>query len=101
MFSFFVRFYLFFPLVFLSLPAEHRHPPPRPFSLSLSSFSLSFSVVWWVLSSVPFLLHFSRLHSITKQPQVQINKNFKRNIVNIFLPINFNICFGCSKEPSQ
>ena len=22
-------------------------------------------------------------------------------IVNIFLPISFNICFGCSKEPSQ
>ena len=29
------------------------------------------------------------------------NKNFQRKIVNIFLPINFNICFGCSKEPSQ
>ena len=27
-------------------------------------------------------------------------KNFQRIIVNIFLPINFNICFGCSKEPS-
>ena len=26
---------------------------------------------------------------------------FKRKSVNIFLPINFNICFGCSKEPSQ
>ena len=22
-------------------------------------------------------------------------------IVNIFLPISFNICFGCSKEPSH
>ena len=30
-----------------------------------------------------------------------MNKNFQRKIVNIFLPINFNICFGCSKEPSQ
>ena len=27
--------------------------------------------------------------------------NFPRKIVNIFLPINFNICFGCSKEPSH
>ena len=24
----------------------------------------------------------------------------ERKIVNIFLPISFNICFGCSKEPS-
>ena len=29
------------------------------------------------------------------------NKIFQRTIVNIFLPINFNICFGCSEEPSQ
>ena len=26
-------------------------------------------------------------------------KKFKHKIVNIFLPISFNICFGCSKEP--
>ena len=26
---------------------------------------------------------------------------FERIIVNIFLPISFNMCFGCSKEPSQ
>ena len=25
----------------------------------------------------------------------------KHKFVNIFLPINFNICFGCSKEPSH
>ena len=25
----------------------------------------------------------------------QINKIFERKIVNIFLPISFNICFGC------
>ena len=24
-----------------------------------------------------------------------------RKIVNIFLPIVFNVCFGCSKEPSH
>ena len=28
-------------------------------------------------------------------------KKIQRKIVNIFLPINFNICFGCSKEPSH
>ena len=33
--------------------------------------------------------------------QVQINTIFEHTIVNIFLPISFNICFGCSKEPSQ
>ena len=30
-----------------------------------------------------------------------VNKIFERKIVNIFLSINFNICFGCSKEPSH
>ena len=30
-----------------------------------------------------------------------INKIFERKIVNIFLPISFHICFGCSKEPSR
>ena len=30
-----------------------------------------------------------------------MNKFFQRKIVNIFLPISFNICFGCSKEPSH
>ena len=33
--------------------------------------------------------------------QVLINNNFQRKIVNIFLPIKFNICFGSSKEPSH
>ena len=33
--------------------------------------------------------------------QVKMYKNFQRKIVNIFLPINFNLCFGCSKEPSH
>ena len=26
---------------------------------------------------------------------------FESKIVNMFLPISFNICFGCSKEPSH
>ena len=25
----------------------------------------------------------------------------QRKIVNIFLPISFSLCFGCSKEPSH
>ena len=32
---------------------------------------------------------------------VKINKTFEHKIVNIFLPISFKICFGCSKEPSH
>ena len=28
-------------------------------------------------------------------------QNFLRKIVNIFLPIIFSICFGCSKEMSH
>ena len=33
-------------------------------------------------------------HGLDKQ-------NMKSKIVNNFLPISFNICFGCSKEPSH
>ena len=29
------------------------------------------------------------------------NKIFEREIVNIFLPISFNLCVECSKEPSH
>ena len=28
-------------------------------------------------------------------------QKLQRKIVNIFLPINFNVCFGCSEEPSH
>ena len=38
---------------------------------------------------------------LTVNSQVKINKKFQHKIVNIFLPIIFNICFGCSKEPSH
>ena len=38
---------------------------------------------------------------IRKLADTKGNKNFERKIVNIFLPISFNICFGCSKEPSH
>ena len=30
-----------------------------------------------------------------------MNKIFEGKIVNIFLPISFNICFGCSKDLSN
>ena len=31
-------------------------------------------------------------------PYVKINKLFELKNVNIFISINFNMCFGCSKE---
>ena len=40
-------------------------------------------------------------HDKTEKQKFKINKNFQRKIVNIFLLVNFNICFGCSKEPSH
>ena len=30
-----------------------------------------------------------------------MNTIFESKIVNIFMPISFNICFGCSKDPSH
>ena len=33
--------------------------------------------------------------------QAKMNKKIQHKIVNIFLPIIFSICFGCSKEPSH
>ena len=32
---------------------------------------------------------------------VEKNKIFEHKIVTIFLSINLNMCFGCSKEPSH
>ena len=42
---------------------------------------------------------FFGLHHV-KLIQVGINI-FERKILNIFLPIDFNKCLGCSKEPSH
>ena len=42
-----------------------------------------------------------RKQKIITIPQVEINTNSERKIVNIFLPVDFNLCCGCSKEPSQ
>ena len=41
------------------------------------------------------------LKVIVAKSIIDLNKHFQRKIVNIFLPISFNICFGCSKEPSH
>ena len=41
-----------------------------------------------------------RNKAVMKVDLAQDEKNWPR-IVNIFLPISFNICFGCSEEPSH
>ena len=35
------------------------------------------------------------------RPLVQIKKFYLRKILFFSLPINLNMCFGCSKEPSH
>ena len=40
-------------------------------------------------------------HKLKRLSRVYINNIFESKIVNIFLSINFNICYGCSKEPSH
>ena len=42
-----------------------------------------------------------RTYQIKNQYNLKINKSFERKIVNIYLSISFNICFGCSREPSH
>ena len=41
-----------------------------------------------------FAVPFASIIGLDKQ-------NFEREIVNIFLPVSLNICFGCLKEPSH
>ena len=44
------------------------------------------------------------IQSISDREVIIIAQNkqtFEGKILNIFLPISLNICFGCSKEPSQ
>ena len=42
-----------------------------------------------------------KMEQLKDQHDIGLDKQkISAKIVNIFLPINFNICFGCSKEPS-
>ena len=43
----------------------------------------------------------SVLEKIKPVSNLKINKKIERKIVIIFLSNGLNICFGCSKEPSQ
>ena len=50
----------------------------------------------------PAYLRASTSHLATfASTYVQIRKFYEHKIVIIFLPINLNMCFGCSKEPSH
>ena len=40
-------------------------------------------------------------HSLIGTPEGQLRKNNLHKIEIIFLSINKNMCFGCSKEPSR
>ena len=42
-----------------------------------------------------------RTQHVKVQLHIGLDKNFDQKIVNIFLPISFNISFGYSKEPSH
>ena len=57
-----------------------------------------FDKTGWPLQDIGFK-QFSR--PFGKYIGLDKQKIFERKIVNIFLPISFNIRFGCSKEPSH
>ena len=39
--------------------------------------------------------------NVIMQPISKINKKFESEIVNMFSSFSFNMCFGCSFEPSH
>ena len=54
----------------------------------------------WNIFECPFWKKISKgTFKITQHARVKrVNKKLRRKIVSIFLPISFNICFGCSKN---
>ena len=66
--------------------------------------SLSLYITHWLIQLDYQYNKASQCHNYTPQTweaQVWRNTNFVCKIVNIFLPISFNICFWCSKEQSR
>ena len=65
--------------------------------------------MWDVNTNIlSILLQYSYLSLGTGNTQLQVlvimwysSTTFESKIVDIFLSINLNICFGCSKEPSN
>ena len=58
-------------------------------------FYYSVRLLWYFVWVSIFYKH------LQKKPYVQIRKFYLRKILSFFLPIIFNMCFGCSKEPSH
>ena len=54
-----------------------------------------------IVVDVSDLTEKEKLKSICHDTWVHIRKFYEHKIVIIFLPINLNMCFGCSKEPSH
>ena len=73
----------------------------------MEHFVPSFQISWHNIADAVYKLllqvSLSRLTNVLfiLKPHRSINNIFERKAVNIFLPISFNIWFGCSKEPSQ
>ena len=53
---------------------------------------------------VKFLSYGEESHVVAQMLSIikdHLNKFFEHIIVILFLPVSFNMCFGCSKEPSH
>ena len=64
----------------------------------------SYTLILYIIGSVWFVqLILDRYYRYIYSHSLigPVKHNFERKIVNIFLPISLNICFGCSKEPPQ
>ena len=97
----------FFNNVFSTCPFFQQHCPHKILSTPMEHFVPSFQISWHNAADAVYKLKLQvSLSRLTKvllilKPHRSINKIFERKTVNIFLPISFNIWFGCSKEPSQ
>ena len=64
---------------------------------NLKMVNLAGLLICWLHATVRFSCNETCGSSVTGLDK----QFFQRKIVNIFLPIIFSICFGCSKDPSQ
>ena len=71
----------------------------KPYPYYQAQFVLSASNR--LLPSQKFVYNLFKDSNTRSNRQVKINKHFRRNIVNNFLPILFSKCFEFSKEPSH
>ena len=84
---------------FVTCKTTNADKPVHPGSL-ISALVLRFlEGIFAKLTTYKYI--YIQTFNILASPHVQINKIFERKIVNIFIPISFNIYFGCSKELSH